>query len=582
MTFSSPNAATRARKRLRQTLCLGTATLSLLAVTPLWAFSLDDVADKAKALAAQKYVAPKSNLPSEFSEMKFADYQKIRFRPEKAEWQNLQTPFKLSFYHQGMHFNTPVKINEVTATTVSEIKYDPSRFDFGDLKFDAKATEQLGYAGFRVLYPINKADKQDEIMTLLGASYFRVVGKGQTYGLSARGMAIDTALPSGEEFPHFSEFWIERPKPGEKQLVIYALLDSPRATGAYRLVLRPGTDSVVDVKTRMYLRENVAQLGVAPLTSMFLFGANQPPKTLNYRRELHDSSGLSIHAGNDEWIWRPLNNPKHLGVSSFAVENPKGFGLLQRGRDFSHYEDLDDRYDQRPSAWIEPQGDWGKGTVNLVEIPTADETNDNIVAFWKPASLPDAGQPIDFSYRLHWSSDEAALGSPELASVKQTLRSTGDVKQSNLIREPDGSVAFLVDFEGPALKALLEDAPVRSEISLDGNAKLMENNVRYNPETKGWRLTLRFKVKDPSKPVEMRAALVKDLPVEVPAAVDEEQAKPAPAPAAPATPAPEAAAAGNANGAPLPPAEAPAAPTPPPPPVQVLTETWANQLPADE
>jgi len=582
VTFSSPNAATRARKRLRQTLCLGTATLSLLAVTPLWAFSLDDVADKAKALAAQKYVAPKSNLPSEFSEMKFADYQKIRFRPEKAEWQNLQTPFKLSFYHQGMHFNTPVKINEVTATTVSEIKYDPSRFDFGDLKFDAKATEQLGYAGFRVLYPINKADKQDEIMTLLGASYFRVVGKGQTYGLSARGMAIDTALPSGEEFPHFSEFWIERPKPGEKQLVIYALLDSPRATGAYRLVLRPGTDSVVDVKTRMYLRENVAQLGVAPLTSMFLFGANQPPKTLNYRRELHDSSGLSIHAGNDEWIWRPLNNPKHLGVSSFAVENPKGFGLLQRGREFSHYEDLDDRYDQRPSAWIEPQGDWGKGTVNLVEIPTADETNENIVAFWKPASLPDAGQPIDFSYRLHWSSDEAALGSPELASVKQTLRSTGDVKQSNLIREPDGSVAFLVDFEGPALKALLEDAPVRSEISLDDNAKLMENNVRYNPETKGWRLTLRFKVKDPSKPVEMRAALVKDLPVEVPAAVDEEQAKPAPAPTAPATPAPEAAAAGNANGAPVPPAEAPAAPTPPPPPVQVLTETWANQLPADE
>lgn len=582
MTFSSPNCATGKRKRLRQTLTTASALLSVLAAGQLWAFSLDDVAEKAKTLAGQKYEAPKSNLPSAFSEMKFADYQKIRFRPEKAEWQNLQTPFKLSFYHQGMHFNTPVKINEVTATTVTEIKYDPSRFDFGDLMFDAKATEQLGYAGFRVLYPINKADKQDEIMTLLGASYFRVVGKGQTYGLSARGMAIDTALPSGEEFPRFSEFWIERPKPGEKQLVIYALLDSPRATGAYRLVLRPGTDSVVDVKTRMYLRENVAQLGVAPLTSMFLFGANQPPKTLNYRSELHDSSGLSIHAGNDEWIWRPLNNPKHLGVSSFAVENPKGFGLLQRGRDFSHYEDLDDRYDKRPSAWIEPQGDWGKGTVNLVEIPTADETNDNIVAFWKPASLPEAGQPIDFSYRLHWSMDEAALGSPELASVKQTLRSTGDVKQSNLIREPDGSIAYLVDFEGPALKALLEDAPVRSQISLDDNAKLMENNVRYNPETQGWRLTLRFKVIDPAKPVEMRAALVKDLPVEVPAAVDEEQAasKPAAAPEpAPAPSAPTAPAAPAAEAAPTPASDVP---PPPPPPVQVLTETWSNQLPADE
>ncbi len=583
MTFSIPNAATSKRKRLRQTLTTTTALLSLVAASQLWAFNLDDVAEKAKALAAQKYVVPKSNLPSEFSEMKFADYQQIRFRPEKAEWQDLQTPFKLSFYHQGMHFNTPVKINEVTATTVSEIKYDPSRFDFGDLKFDAKATEQLGYAGFRVLYPINKADKQDEIMTLLGASYFRVVGKGQTYGLSARGMAIDTALPSGEEFPHFSEFWIERPKPGEKQLVIYALLDSPRATGAYRLVLRPGTDSVVDVKTRMYLRENVTQLGVAPLTSMFLFGANQPAKNLNYRRELHDSSGLSIHAGNGEWIWRPLNNPKHLGVSSFAVENPKGFGLLQRGRDFSHYEDLDDRYDKRPSAWIEPQGDWGKGTVNLVEIPTADETNDNIVAFWKPASLPEAGQPIDFSYRLHWSADETALGSQELASVKQTLRSTGDVKQSNLIREPDGSIAYLVDFEGPALKALLEDAPVRSEISLDDNAKLMENNVRYNPETQGWRLTLRFKVKDPSKPVEMRAALVKDLPVEAPAALDEEQPKAAePAPTPAPTPAPATTSTTPAAPVDISAAAAADVPAPPAPPVQVLTETWSYQLPADE
>jgi glucans biosynthesis protein len=204
----------------------------------------------------------------------------------------------------------------------------------------------------------------------------------------------------------------------------------------------------------------------------------------------------------------------------------------------------------------------------------------------KPASLPEAGQPIDFSYRLHWSMDEASLGSQELASVKQTLRSTGDVKQSNLIREPDGSIAYLVDFEGPALKALLEDAPVRSEISLDDNAKLMENNVRYNPETKGWRLTLRFKVNDPSKPVEMRAALVKDLPVEAPAAVDEEQAAAKPTPPPPPAPAPAAKSA-DTNTTPPPAAEAAPAPAsdvppPPPPPVQVLTETWSNQLPADE
>ncbi|MCF5144248.1 glucan biosynthesis protein G [Pseudomonas sp. WS 5532] len=581
MIVSPCNAPKLSAKRLRNALVTGSALFCLFGAGQLWAFSLDDVSAKAKELAGQKYEAPRSNLPNEFREMKFADYQKIRFRNEKAEWADQNTPFKLSFYHQGMHFDTPVKINEVTADSVQEIKYDPNRFDFGDVKFDPKATEQLGYAGFRVLYPINKADKQDEIMTMLGASYFRVVGKGQAYGLSARGMAIDTALPSGEEFPRFTEFWIERPKPGEKQLVIFALLDSPRATGAYRLTLRPGTDTIVDVKSQMFLRDKVSKLGIAPLTSMYLFGANQPSKVLNYRRELHDSSGLSIHAGNGEWIWRPLNNPKHLSVSNFAVENPRGFGLLQRGRDFSHYEDLDDNYDKRPSAWIEPEGDWGKGSVDLVEIPTADETNDNIVAFWSPAELPKVGEPLDVSYRLHWTMDEKDLHPADSAWVKQTLRSTGDVKQSNLIRQPDGSVAYLVDFEGPSLKNLPPDAPVRSQVSVGDNAEIVENSVRYNEHTKGWRLTLRMKIKDAGKPTEMRAALVEDIVKPEPEKVStqvlkadkllakqhEKQArkdakeakdKDAKQPeAAPANPEPEKT-------------------------EHVLTETWSYQLPADE
>ncbi len=578
MIVSPCNAPKLSAKRLRNALVTGSALFCLFGAGQLWAFSLEDVSAKAKELAGQKYEAPRSNLPNEFREMKFADYQKIRFRNEKAEWADQNTPFKLSFYHQGMHFDTPVKINEVTADSVQEIKYDPTRFDFGDVKFDPKATEQLGYAGFRVLYPINKGDKQDEIMTMLGASYFRVVGKDQVYGLSARGMAIDTALPSGEEFPRFTEFWIERPKPGDKHLVIFALLDSPRATGAYRLILRPGTDTVVDVKSQMFLRDKVSKLGVAPLTSMFLFGANQPSKVLNYRRELHDSSGLSIHAGNGEWIWRPLNNPKHLSVSNFTVENPRGFGLLQRGRNFSHYEDLDDNYDKRPSAWIEPEGDWGKGSVDLVEIPTADETNDNIVAFWSPAELPEVGKPLEVAYRLHWTLDDAAFHSPDSAWVKQTLRSTGDVKQSNLIRQPDGSVAYLVDFEGPSLKKLLPDAPVRSQVSVSDNAELVENSVRYNEHTKGWRLTLRMKIKDAGKPTEMRAALVQDITPPEPEHVStqvlkadkvlakqhEKQAKKdakdkeAKQPeAAPATPEPIKT-------------------------EQVLTETWSYQLPADE
>ncbi|WP_160105309.1 glucan biosynthesis protein G [Pseudomonas izuensis] len=604
MIVSPCNAPKLSAKRLRSALVAGSALLCLLSAGQLWAFNLDDVSAKAKELAGQKYEAPRSNLPTEFREMKFADYQKIRFLTEKAEWADQKTPFKLSFYHQGMHFDTPVKINEITANTVEEIKYDPSRFDFGDVKFDPKATEQLGYAGFRVLYPVNKADKQDEIMTMLGASYFRVVGKGHVYGLSARGMAIDTALPSGEEFPRFREFWIQQPKPGDKHLVIFALLDSPRATGAYRLTLRPGSDTIVDVKAQMFLRDKVGKLGIAPLTSMYLFGANQPSKVLNYRRELHDSSGLAIHAGNGEWIWRPLNNPKHLAVSNFSVENPRGFGLLQRGRDFSHYEDLDDRYDKRPSAWIEPKGDWGKGTVDLVEIPTADETNDNIVAFWSPEKMPEPGQPLDFAYRMHWTMDEAALHAPDSAWVNQTLKSTGDVKQSNLIRQPDGSVAYLVDFEGPSLAALPSDADVRSQVSVGENAELVENSVRYNPETKGWRLTLRMKIKDASKSTEMRAALVQNIvpadlaKTSIPASTSsvakadkvaakqaekvDKEAKAAEAKQAEAKPVADAK--DKANNDAKQPAAANAAPATPEsaPTEEVLTETWSYQLPADE
>ncbi len=484
------------------------AVLLALYANNSWAFNIDDVAKQAKALADKGFEAPKSNLPSQFREMKFADYQQIQFNHDKAYWGKLRTPFKLEFYHQGMYFDTPVKINEVTASSVREIKYDPAYFNFGNVKHDADAVKNLGFAGFKVLYPLNNKGKQDEISSFLGASYFRVIGQDQVYGLSARGLAIDTALPSGEEFPRFKEFWIERPKPQAKQLVIYALLDSPRAAGAYRFVLKPGKASVVDVQSKVYLRDNVGKLGVAPLTSMFLFGANQPSPVSNFRQELHDSSGLSIHAGNGEWIWRPLNNPRHLAVSTFTIEKPKGFGLLQRGRDFSHYQDLDDRYDMRPSAWVEPQGDWGKGRVELVEIPTADETNDNIVAFWTPEKLPDAGKEMHFNYRLHFTRDENQLHQDDVAWVKDTLRSAGDVKQSNLVRQPDGSIAFTVDFTGKAMSMLPEDTQVAPQVSVGDNAEVVEQSVRYNPVTKGWRLVLRLRVKDSKQSTEMRAALV--------------------------------------------------------------------------
>lgn len=487
---------------------LGAVVMLSLYTTSVWAFSINDVAEQAKALASKSYEVPKSNLPSQLRNMKYADYQQIQFKHDKAYWSELKTPFKLEFYHQGMYFDTPVTLNEVTATTVRKIGYNPDYFDFGTLKTDKDAMKDLGFAGFKILYPINDKGKDDEIVSMLGASYFRVIGAGQVYGLSARGLAIDTALPSGEEFPRFREYWIERPKANDKTLVLYALLDSPRATGAYRFMIIPGRDTVVRVQSKIYLRDKVGKIGVAPLTSMFLFGPNQPSPSINYRPELHDSNGLSIHAGNGEWIWRPLNNPKHLAVSSYATENPLGYGLLQRGRQFSRFEDLDDRYDLRPSAWITPNGDWGKGRVELVEIPTNDETNDNIVAYWTPDTLPEPGVEMNFNYSITFSRDEDKLHAPDSAYATQTRRSLGDVKQANLVRQPDGTTAFVIDFTGIDMKKLPEDTPVTAQTSIGENGEIVDSQLQYNPTIKGWRLTLRVKQKDEKKITDMRAALV--------------------------------------------------------------------------
>ena len=476
------------------------------------AFTLDDVTAQARALMDKPYAAPVSNLPPVFSNMQFADYQKMQPRSDRFEWRDLPTPFRLNFYHQGMQFNAPVRINEINDTGVQEIKYDAERFDFGNLQFDKAATSALGYAGFRVLYPINQPGKLDEIVSFLGASYFRVIGKGQVYGLSSRGLAIDTAPPGAEEFPNFREFWIQRPQASDRSMVIYALLDSPRATGAYRFTVTPGgKDAVVDVQARIFARsDSIKSLGIAPLTSMFLYGPNQQSdvKRGNYRPAIHDSNGLAIHTGQGEWLWRPLNNPPQLAISAFEVDNPKGFGLLQRGREFARYEDLRDRYDLRPSAWIEPQGDWGKGHVTLMEIPTPDETNDNIVAYWTPATALRRGEMRQFAYRMHWTTDEPALHATGNAWVKQTLHSESEELQANLIRKLDGASAYMIDFEGPAVAQVPTGTAVNPQVDVGSNAELLGVSIARNPAIAGWRVTVRMRVKNPALPVEMRAALL--------------------------------------------------------------------------
>lgn len=466
---------------------------------PASAFGFQDVAEQAQKLAQTGYQKPARNLPKALEALTYDQYRDIRFKPEKSLWRGQKLPFELAFFHQGLFFGSPVKIHEVIGGVAKEIPFDPSLFDYGANQLNPKEMQGLGYAGFRVHYPINTNKYKDEILVFLGASYFRALGKDQRYGLSARGIAVDTALNSGEEFPQFTAFWIAQPAKDDKTLTIYALLDSRRLAGAYQFTIRPGADTVVDVKARLFLREGVSKLGLAPLTSMFLFGENQRSPVEDYRPEVHDSDGLSVLSGTGEWIWRPLVNPKRLTVTSFATNNPGGFGLMQRDREFNRYEDLEAHYELRPSAWIEPQGSWGAGRVELVLIPTPDETNDNIVAFWVPDALPKAGQPFDFAYRLSWQKQNEKR--PPLSWVTQTRRGHG------YVRKPDDSLAFTVDFDGPVFGKLAADAKIQPVVSVDSNARLVETNAFRNAVTGGVRMTVRIRRIDENKPVEMRAYL---------------------------------------------------------------------------
>ena len=483
-------------RRLPVPIC---ATVLLVASVGAHAFSFDDVAKRAAALAAASYKQAPPNLPKPLQALDYDQFRDIRYRPEAAYWRSARLPFELQFFHQGLYYDRPVRINEVSSEGVREIRFDPALFDYGKNALDPKRLRGLGFAGFRVHYTLNTPKYKDEVLAFLGASYFRALGKGQRYGLSARGLAVDTGLISGEEFPRFTEFWIERPDATAKELRIWALLDSPRVTGAYRMLLKPGADTVVEVRARLYLREHVAKLGLAPLTSMYLFGEMQRPAHDDYRPEVHDTDGLSIETGTGEWIWRPLTNPRRLLVTSFAVNNPQGFGLQQRDRRFSSYEDLEARYELRPSTWIEPKGKWGAGRVELVQIPTPDETNDNIVTFFVPDTIPSPRQAYEFEYRLLWQKD----GEPRPPSswVTQTRRGHG------YVRAHDDTISFVVDFEGPALKKFAADAKLDAVVTTEGNGEIVETNAYRNEVSGGARLVIRMKRQDDKKPVELRAFL---------------------------------------------------------------------------
>lgn len=472
-------------------------TQPVTAPTP---FDFDRLTEEARALAEQPPVAA-AKAAGFFTDFNYDDYQAIQFNPEQARWAGPEAGFHLHAFHLGWLFAEPVLMFEVDGGIAQPLIFSTDDFLYYDrVKDRVPPHEPLpGVAGFRLNAPLNRADMFDEVVAFLGASYFRAVGRGNGYGLSARGLAINTGLGNPEEFPRFSRFFIEKPAPFARDIIVYALMESASCAGAYRFVIRPGTNTEMDVTARLFFRTEVDQIGIAPLTSMFLFSEKNRADFDDFRPNVHDSDGLVIHRHDGDHIWRPLNNPERLSESWLVEDSPKAFGLMQRDRDFENYQDASSHYERRPSLLVEPLGDWGRGAVRLVEIPSRQEVNDNIVAFWVPEAKPVPGQMSAFAYRLHWGALPVDPDA-DIAFVKETRAGIGGVSG---VENTDGSRKFVVDFAGGLLMSLPDGADITPVVSVSAGTILVTTLSKI--EGHGiWRLVIDI-VARPGETVELSA-----------------------------------------------------------------------------
>ncbi|SIR39855.1 glucan biosynthesis protein G [Bosea sp. TND4EK4] len=421
-------------------------------------FGYEDVVERAKALAKQPFDAASATIPSELSKLTYDSYREVRFRRDKAFWREGGSDFRLLPFHLGFLHDKPVQIHLIDHGTAVPIPFTTGLFEYGKVPVPKGLSPALGFAGFTVTTNLNDPKVQDEVVSFLGASYFRLIGRGHRYGLSARSLALDVGGQQPEEFPFMRALWVEEPTPDTTELVIYALVDSPSVTAAFRYAVSPGLETHMDITATIIPRREIERIGIAPLTSMFQAGEGDLGLRTDFRPEIHDSDGLMMNSGSGEWIWRPLRNPKALRISSFHDKNPRGFGLMQRDREFGSYQDLEARYDARPGYWVQPQGDWGEGRIDLVEIPTDNEAFDNIVACWTPNIPLPTGQATELRYRISALSTTSLLH--PYAQVHQSFAGS-DIEDG--VAEGQGRKRFIVDFAGGDL-AYYQGAPDRLEL----------------------------------------------------------------------------------------------------------------------
>jgi len=436
-------------------------------------------------------------------DLTYDTYRLIRFRDAAARWQEGPAAWRLHAFHMGWLFPEPVRLFEVAPSangdTATEILFSTDDFEYLNDLADAVPdhADLPGVAGFKVNYPLNRPDKWDEVAAFLGASYFRALGRNSAYGLSARGLAINTGTADNEEFPRFSRFYLQRDPAGGSILTLFATLESPSVTGAYRIVIRPGIATEMDVTARLFFRRAVTEVGIAPLTSMFLFSEKNRAAFDDYRPNVHDSDGLRILRADGDVIWRPLNNPAQLATSYFSETSPRAFGLHQRDRSFDSYQDIGARYERRPSLDVLPSGQWGPGAVRLVEIPSDLEANDNIVAYWVPAEPLTPGEMAVFAYTLRWGDLPLDPMDP-LAYVFETRSGAGGF--AGVAARP-GTRKFVVDFKGGTLGSLPDDAAVEPIASV-ANAEMQSLTLERIPGTDMWRVIMDLRA-EPGAVVEM-------------------------------------------------------------------------------
>jgi periplasmic glucans biosynthesis protein len=471
----------------------------------------DTVVRMAEELAGQPYQAP---VELELPPMEYAQFHDVLFRPDLALWKQEALPFQVQFFPVGWIHKEGVTLYEVVDGEVEPMPLSTDMFTGArDLQGNA-VTLPNAVSGFRLHGELSPGGKPDEFLVFMGASYFRALARGMGYGISARGVALNTAHPEGEEFPDFTTFWIVKPKMGDTTVTLYALLNGPSITGAYQLTAGTGERTTVAVRTALFLRRDVKQLGIAPLTSMFWYGENSYPRPQDYRPEVHDSDGLLIADGSGEWIWRPLLLSPAIRHTTFTSNALKGYGLLLRDRDFDHYQDLGAHNETRPSLWVEPVGDWGPGRVHLVEIPTNSEYQDNVVVFWEPAREAAAGTRFDLQYRLTWFLDDPAL--PPLGHVTATRRTSstpdehGSGTSSYRPYNHNDLQEFVVDFS--PIPGVLNDEHDKPRIVFETSpgAEVQKSFVVTNPETGGWRVFNQVKFADEGRAVELNLKLVND------------------------------------------------------------------------